>query len=585
MSGTEDQYDSSDWLTSAESESASDAPSVSRRRWLAILGGAGITSSVFARALTAQAADKGKVTVEMIRQAEWIADLELTEEQRQELADNLEENIADLARIRAIECDSDITPSSIFRPDFFSEPVESARLQHARTPTQATVPITKVPPRTSPLPEDPADIAFASLLDQAHWLASGRLSSVELTQLYLDRLQKFDSVLHCVVTMLAESALEQARAADMRRANGRALGLLDGIPWVAKDLIAVPPWKTTWGAAPYRDQVRPRLATVAERLQAAGGVLLAKVSLGALAWGDIWYGGTTRNPWQPEQGSSGSSAGSASAVVAGLASYGLGSETLGSIVSPCVRCCVSGLRPTYGRVSRSGCMPLAWSFDKLGPIARRVEDLAVIFSHIIGVDGRDPSVVDRPFVWPDPRALHSLKVGVTSKPLKSIEQRALDWLKAQGARVVEVALPSRFPLSAMTVMLSVEATTVFDDILRSDPDADLGLWPESFRKGQFISAVQYLRVSRLRSMLVQETEQVLREVDVLLGADDLTLTNLSGHPSLVVALGSHEVKDQASRPATIKLTAAMFNEAILLSIGQALQAAIPPAPDRPTIDL
>ncbi|MGN6547121.1 MAG: amidase [Aureliella sp.] len=575
----------SDALHAPEGDSplaaAGTASFFTRRQVLASLGGLGLTSAAFCRALAAQVAEQGQVTVEMVRQAEWIADLELTDDQREELAENLQQNLRQQTRIRAVRCDADVPPASVFRPDFFAEPDTEVRRQWQNQPAHRSRPIADVPLPPRPLPSDPVDIAFASLLDQAAWLAAGELTSVELTELYLDRLEQYDPQLHCVVTLLGESALEEARAADRRRAAGKSRGLLDGIPWVAKDLIAVPPWKTTWGAEPYRDQVRPELATVAKRLRDAGSVLLAKVSLGALAWGDVWFGGTTRNPWQLEQGSSGSSAGSAAAVVAGLASYSVGSETLGSIVSPCVRCCVSGLRPSYGRVSRYGCMPLAWSFDKLGPIARRVDDLAVVFSHIIGPDGRDPSVVDRPFTWPDARPISDMTIGIADGSLKPAEQRALEWLLSQGAKRADVELPTRFPLDAMTSMLTVEATAMFDDLLRENPDADLGLWPASFRKGQFISAVQYVRASRLRSMLVEETEAALRKVDVLLGADDLTLTNLSGHSSLVVAFDTDRSNAAAPRPATVKLTTAMYREATLLSVGQAIQEALPPKPDRP----
>lgn len=559
---------------------ASQTPDVSRRQLLTLLGGIGITGTL-ARALAAQANNESGITAEMIRQAEWIAGIPLTDEQRIELAKNLEKNASDLAKIRALACDADVPPCMIFQPDFFSEPLPATRLANQQRAVKAIAPIAQSLHAAGEFPSDPLDIAFATVVEQAEWLAARKLSSLELTKLYLQRLEEHDPQLKCVVTLLGDSALEQAQASDSRRSQGASLGLLDGIPWVAKDLIAVPPWKTTWGARPYRDQVRPTMATVAERLQAGGGVLLAKVSLGALAWGDIWFGGTTRNPWQPDQGSSGSSAGTACAVAAGLASYGIGSETLGSIVSPCIRCCVSGLRPSYGRVSRFGCMPLAWSFDKLGPIARGVDDLAIVFSHIVGPDGRDPSVVHRPFEWPDRRPLSQFRVGTVGAKLQPAEEQALEWLVSKGVQRVEVELPTRFPLGAMTVMLNAEATAMFDDILRSDPNADLGLWPASFRKGQYVSAVQYIRASRLRTMLVQETEEALRGVDFLLGADDLTLTNLSGHPSLIVALGSEEPPGRAIRPATVKLTAAMYHESTLLSLGQALQTAFPRKPDRP----
>ena len=558
-------------------DAAEAAPSeLSRRTLLTVLSGIGLTSTVFARSLWAQATSDGKITAEMIRQAEWVADIQLTDQQRDKLAENLERNRGEAALLRKVPCDADVPPASVFRPDFFCEPEASVRLQAQRTPTQPHQPIKQLDRILQPLPSSKAEIAFASLIDQATWLKAGKLTSVELTQIYLDRINQFDPQLHLLVTSLAERALEQAKASDKRRAEGKSLGILDGIPWVAKDLIAVPPFKTTWGAAPYRDQVRPTMATVAERLEAAGAVLLAKVSLGALAWGDIWFGGTTRNPWNPEQGSSGSSAGTCSAVVSGLASFGIGSETLGSIVSPCVRCSVTGLRPSYGRVSRFGCMPLAWTFDKLGPIARYVDDLGVVFSHILGPDGLDPTVVERDFNWPKTLPLNKLTVGTTKEELKGIEKQALDWLISQGATQKKIELPERFPEGAMTVMLNVEAATVFDDILRSDPEADLGLWPDSFRKSQYVPAIQYLRACRLRTQLVTETEVALRQVDVLLGADDLVLTNLSGHPSLVVALGSREVKDQQPRPGTVKLTAAMYRESTLLSVASQLQSAIPP---------
>lgn len=558
-------------------DAAEAAPSeLSRRTLLTAISALGLTSTVFARALCAQSASTNKVTAEMIRQAEWVADIQLTDQQREKLAESLERNRGEAASLRQVPCDADVPPATVFRPDFFSEPDAKSRLLAQRTLATPHVPIKRLERAPAPLPESKTEIAFASLIDQAAWLGAGQLTSLELTQLYLNRIDRFDPQLHLLVTSLADRALAQAKASDQRRAEGKSLGILDGIPWVAKDLIAVPPFKTTWGAAPYRDQVRPTMATVAERLEAAGAVLLAKVSLGALAWGDIWFGGTTRNPWQPDQGSSGSSAGTCSAVVAGLASYGIGSETLGSIVSPCVRCSVTGLRPTYGRVSRFGCMPLAWTFDKLGPIARYVDDLGVVFSHILGPDGQDPSVVERDFHWPVATDLAKLTVGTTKEGLSKIEQQALDWLVSKGARHQSIELPKRFPEGAMTVMLNVEAATVFDDILRRDPEADLGLWPESFRKSQYVPAIQYLRACRLRTQLIGETEAALRQVDIVLGADDLVLTNLSGHPSLVVALGTREVKDQLPRPGTVKLTAAMYREATLLDVASQLQRAIPP---------
>jgi Asp-tRNA(Asn)/Glu-tRNA(Gln) amidotransferase A subunit family amidase len=562
----------------------SEFPALSRRRVLAALGGMGIGSAAFAEHLAAQVAASGSITPDMVQHAEWLAGIEIEPDQRARLAEGLAAQLAGAARIRAVPLDADVPPALVFRPDFFAEPDPALR---AGTAAPQSQPATLESSQSGTAPRTPVpsvdEVPWSSLRELANWLEAREISSVELTRLYLERLQRFDEQLKCVVTLLEESALEQAAESDRRRAAQQSLGLLDGIPWVAKDLIAVPPHKTTWGAEPYKEQVRPVEATVSRRLREAGGVLVAKVTLGALAMGDRWFGGMTRNPWNPAEGSSGSSAGTASAVAAGLAPYGIGSETLGSIVSPCRRCRVSGLRPTFGRISRAGCMALSWSMDKLGPIARHVADLGLIFEHLIGPDGLDPSVVARPFTQLGSDSFRQLTVGVDEAQLEPAEREALEWLRAEGVAVRPVKLPQRFPLREMVVILDAEATTMFDDLLRDQPDAEIGAWPSTFRRGQFISAVHYLRANRVRSMLIAETEAALREVDVVLGGDDLALTNLTGHPSLVVALGSERGQSQTPRPATVKLTAAMFRESPLLAVGAALQAGLPPVPARPDL--
>jgi Asp-tRNA(Asn)/Glu-tRNA(Gln) amidotransferase A subunit family amidase len=318
-------------------------------------------------------------------------------------------------------------------------------------------------------------------------------------------------------------------------------------------------------------------------LEEAGAILLAKVTLGALAWGDEWFGGTTRNPWEPSQGSSGSSAGTAASVAAGLASFGLGSETLGSIVSPSRRCRTSGLRPTYGRVSRAGCMPLAWSMDKIGPIARHTSDLAFVFSRIIGRDARDATVVDRSFSWPIDRSVRSLRIGIPRDLVNPNEQEALAWLKSQGADIVELDLASQFPVKAMNFCLAVEATTVFDNVFRADRNANYGKWSKSFLQSRFIPAVDYLRAQRMRGPLIMETERKLATVDVMLGGDDLLLTNLTGHPSIIVSCGTDRTQELAM-PGVVKLTAAAYQEEMLLHVACALQAALPPTPAMPPLD-
>jgi Asp-tRNA(Asn)/Glu-tRNA(Gln) amidotransferase A subunit family amidase len=559
---------------------------ISRRSILQALAGLGVGTQVFQRALAASVQASGKVTAEMVAQAEWIAGIELAEGQRDEVAAALENSMAAGRKLRSIPVDVDTVPSLVFRPDFYyaaaEDPIDPMQAGAGRPSSVQVAWEVRSDEPLEQSTEPDLDLAFASIGAQAGLLAKGGVSSRELTELYLGRLKKFDPQLQCVVTLLEEHALSQAEAADARRSRGITRGPLDGIPWVAKDLIAVPPWKTTWGAEPFREQVRGPVATVAQRLEASGAVLLAKVTLGALAWGDRWFGGMTRNPWNVEQGSSGSSAGSAAAVAAGLATFALGSETLGSIISPTRRCSTSGLRPTFGRVSRAGCMPLAWSMDKIGPIARHVEDLAFVFAAILGPDGRDPSVVHEPFVWPEPLPVKGLTVGLTGDRPSRVEAQALELLKSEGARVVEVDLSTELPLDSMNFILGVEATSVFEDAFRDDPMADYGLWGSTFRSSQLVPAIQYLRANRLRGELILETERKLRAVDVVLGGNDLLLTNLTGHPSLNVSCGTSNA-GQKPRPGVVKLTAAAYRESRLLQVGALLQRLLPPLPSRPEL--
>ncbi|MEZ6134319.1 MAG: amidase [Pirellulaceae bacterium] len=559
----------------------SDEPGFCRRSMLKTLAGLGIGTLAFQRALTANFQAGGTVTAELIRGAEWIADIELDDEQREQVARALQSTVVAGKQLRAVPVDVDTVPALVFRPDFFyaqahEEIDNSTRSEPLQLQVHWSV---ETDMRRADLADE--DLAFASLSEQASLLASGQLSSRELTRIYLNRLEKFDPILHCVVELLGEHALESAAASDLRRKHGATRGVLDGIPWVAKDLIAVAPWKTTWGAEPFREQVRTSTATVARKLSDAGAVLLAKVSLGALAWGDVWFGGTTRNPWNPEQGSSGSSAGSAAAVAAGLATFALGSETLGSIVSPTRRCRTSGLRPTFGRVSRAGCMPLAWSMDKIGPIARYVDDLALVFPQLLGTDGLDPTLVERSYRWPDQRHaelaagnLQGIRVGLTGDRLSAMETSALQFFQSAGATIIDLNLKSEFPVEAMNFVLGTEAASVFEDAFRQTPDANYGLWSGTFRQAPFTPAMQYLRANRIRGQLITEAERTLGQVDVVLGGNDLLLTNLTGHPSLVVACGVEQV-DESERPGVVKLTAKAYAESTLLMVGKILQEALP----------
>jgi Asp-tRNA(Asn)/Glu-tRNA(Gln) amidotransferase A subunit family amidase len=346
---------------------------------------------------------------------------------------------------------------------------------------------------------------------------------------------------------------------------------LHGIPWGAKDLIGYPGYPTTWGAPQFKDRILEQKATVARRLEEAGAVLTAKLSLGALAQGDQWFRGQTRNPWNPQQGSSGSSAGSAAATAAGLVGFSLGSETLGSIVSPARRCGCTGLRPTFGRVSRFGCMTLSWSMDKIGPIARSVEDCALVLDAIHGTDGLDPTVSNAPFEWPARGGLSDMRVGFDAD--QDVNQsEPLRVLSDLGVQLVPIRLPDRYPVRAVAMTLDVEAATVFDELTRSGDTEGLNSWPRTFWQSRVISAVDYLRANRVRTLLMREMEQLMNDVDLYVGIDDLALANLTGHPTVVVPSG-FRLDGDVEVPTALTFTGQLFGESALLGIAHAYQQA------------
>jgi Asp-tRNA(Asn)/Glu-tRNA(Gln) amidotransferase A subunit family amidase len=419
-------------------------------------------------------------------------------------------------------------------------------------------------------PQTDEDLAFLPVTQLAALLRARQITSTELTKLYLSRLKKYDALLKCVVTLTEDLALAQAERADREIAAGHYRGALHGIPWGAKDIIAWPGYKTTWGAGHFRDQSLDVKATVARKLEEAGAVLVAKLSVGSLALGDQWFGGMTRNPWNPTEGSSGSSAGSTAAVVAGLVGFAIGSETLGSIVSPCKRCSASGLRPTFGRVSRAGCMTLSWSMDKLGPIARSIDDCAVIFGAIHGSDSEDITAVDRPFSWPPRRDVQSLTVGYFEGERPAEETRARDVLKSAGVKLVPIQLPSKYPTGALTLMLNTEAAAAFDDLTRAGVHDGIGRWGNTFRTGQFVPAIEYLRAARIRTLVMREMDELMKPLDAYIGGDDLTLTNLTGHPTVVVPDGDRD-KSPTNQPGTVAFTGKLFGETDLLALAHAYQ--------------
>ena len=561
-----------------------------RRRVLKAVSAAGVGSAVFGRALVAlaQGPTGGKVTPEMIREAEWVSGIRLTDEQRKLMLAGVQQQMEDFAKLRAVPLDNAVPPALIFDPAPGSGSPAAPR-------SALEIPLDEEPDE----PESWDDLAFAPVTELAARLHSRLFSSVEITHVYLDRIRRYDGMLSVAVSVLEERALRQAEKADRETAAGRYRGPLHGVPFGLKDLFSVPGTRTTWGAGIFRDQRRGEKATVAARLEEAGAVLLVKTSVGELARGDVWFGGTTKNPWKTDQGSSGSSAGSAAATAAGLVGFAIGTETWGSIVSPCTRCGVTGLRPTFGRVSRHGAMALAWSMDKVGPIARSVEDCAIVFHAIHGADGLDPAAVDRPFEWRPRRDVRTIRVGIAEalfeedyaklaekesekrglEEWQAIDARALAALRERGLDTRPVSIPADLPVGALSCILTAEAAAAFDELTRTGRDAGLvrqvaDAWPNVFRLGQTIPAVEYLRANRVRTLAMRAMEDLFREIEVLVvptfGGDVLLLTNLTGHPAVVVPDGFRE---SDGTPVSLTFVGRLFGETEVLAVARAFQEA------------
>ncbi len=573
-----------------------------RRSWMIKLSAIGIGGATFQRALAHKAVESGTVTSAMIQDSQWIADIELTDEEKERLLQQLQAQSEHERQLRKVELDTDVGPATAFAPYFFAEnlPEESSQVDEAKTQNQKQIAAWDIRSfdATSQIDwSNSVQVAQSSIVEQAKALRSGKITSQQLAKIYLERIKRFDPILRCVVTLTEEHALQQAKRADDMFAAGEDRGILQGIPWGAKDIIAVPPFPTTWGGKPYRDQVRPNMATVAERLNQAGAVMLAKLSVGTYALGDVWYDATTKNPWNITQGSSGSSAGSASAVAAGLCAFAIGSETLGSIVSPTRRCRVVGLRPSFGRVSRFGCMPLSWTMDKIGPIARYAMDCGIVLSAIQGTDSKDPTVVERPLDRIERVDIKKLKIGFVPNQLSQSESLVLESLKQAGAEAVSFEYPNTLPQESLLAGLDVESASVFDSLFRNaQSEEDFGLWGDSFRKSQFVRGIHYVQSLRARTLLIQETERILRTMDVVLGGDDLLRTNLTGHPSMIIRCGTQNLdararaendKNEKSEtpprfgPRTVKLTAKFFGDAMLVAVGTTIEAMMPPEPMMP----
>jgi Asp-tRNA(Asn)/Glu-tRNA(Gln) amidotransferase A subunit family amidase len=435
-------------------------------------------------------------------------------------------------------------------------------------------------------PDREADLAFMSIPELASLIHSGEISCLSLTEFFLSRLKKYDPQLHCVITLTEEYALEQARKLDVELASGKDRGILHGIPYGAKDLLSFPGYPTTWGAGPYRDQVLDETAGVIQKLEEAGAVLVAKTTLGALAMDDVWFADTTRNPWNLEEGSSGSSAGSASATAAGLLPFAIGTETWGSIVSPSTRCGTTGLRPTYGRVTRAGAMALSWSMDKIGAICRSASDCAIVFDVIRGLDPADKTLIDAGFVYPGKVDLSTLRIGYFKSAfddeysVSKFDEQTLKTLKKMGAELVPVELDNdNIPVNSLSFILEAEAAAAFDDLTRSNRDTLLVMqnrysWPNLFRTARYITAVEYIQANRIRTDLIEDYNNRLKDFDVVVmpsfqGGNQLLSTNLTGQPVVVVPNG---FKSSGS-PTSISFLGNLFDEGTILAVAAAYQEA------------
>lgn len=463
-----------------------------------------------------------------------------------------------------------------------------------------------------PLPERDEDIAFAPVRKLSRWIEQRKLTSERLTQIYLKRIERFDSKLRCIITLTKGLAVAQAKQADTEIAAGKYRGPLHGIPWGGKDLLDTAGIRTTYGAEPYRDRVPTTDAAVVKRLHDAGAVLLAKLSLGALALNDIWFGGQTMNPWLLEEGASGSSAGPGAATAAGLVGFSIGSETGGSIVAPSMRCGITGLRPTYGRVPRTGAMTLCWSLDKLGPMTRSVEDAILVLRAISGPDAGDLSSVPSKIDFDADSPIKNLRVGYFPKwmkedPATDVDRAALETVKKLGMKTVEVSLPD-WPYDSLQLILFAEGAAAFEELTLSGglnqlkaqvPDA----WPNLFRQSRFLSAVDFVQSDRFRRKVAQEMERIFSEVDLLLVPslrdEMLTITNFTGQPSLTLRAGFVEVAEARSDwapdpknplpkfnpprrvPHGVTLIGRLFEEGTLCTAGIALERAFNVVNERP----
>ncbi len=545
-----------------------------RRGFMGYFSAMGLGGTLMPGVLWAKAQEAGAVTKEVVAEAEKVAGLEFSDEERELMVRGLNSNLEAYEALRATPIPNSVQPAVLFDPQlpWRDYPTEQKPFRMSRES------VTR--------PADLESVAFWPVTRLSALIRSRQVTSVELTEMYLGRLREHGPRLEAVVTLTEDLAMRQARQADLDMRNGHYRGPLHGIPWGAKDLLQAKGYPTTWGAQPYVDQAFEQDATVVRRLEEAGAVLVAKLTLGALAQGDYWFGGRTHNPWNLEQGSSGSSAGSAACTAAGLVGFAIGSETLGSIVSPSTRCGVSGLRPTYGRVSRAGAMALSWTMDKLGPLCRSAEDCALVLNAIHGKDGLDPTARTVPHNWDADQDLSDLRIGYFKSAFdeerngKPFDDATLEVFRRLGVELIPVELPDSYPLGAIRVMLSAEAAAAFDELTRSGRDDLLtrqtpGSWPNSFRTARMIPAVEYLQAARVRTMVMGAIDAAMEGIDVFLtpsfggGQNNgvLLMTNLTGHPAAVVPNG---FTDEGT-PVSISFIGQLWGDANALRVAKAFQ--------------
>ena len=542
------------------------------------------------------------ITAEMIQAAEGLTGVQYTPAERAQMLDNLEGQIASAMARRGVALTNSVPMALRFDPR-----LPGFVMPHGTSALTLT-------PGAVPLPLSDEDIAFAPVTALSHWIATGQLTSLRLTRIYLDRIATLGPKLECFAAVAPELAMAEAEAADALLRAGVNLGPLHGIPYGLKDLFDTKGIVTGWGAEPFRDRVPDTDATIVTKLRAAGAVLLGKTTVGALAYNDIWYGGVTRNPWNLNEGSSGSSAGSASATAGGLCAFAIGTETLGSITSPSQRCGTTGLRPTFGRVSRAGAMALCNSLDKVGPICRSVEDTALVLAAINGADIADRSSIEAPFVFDAATPIAGLKVGYLADAFgegaTETDHAALAAVRRLGVEVIEVALPD-LPYEALMNTLYAEAAASFEDLTLSNQDdtltwQDEGAWPNTMRKARFLSAVDHVQLDRLRYLVMQALGGLFAQVDVLVGpfmtGPMLIASNYTGHPCLHLRAGFEQLgtrcpaslgsgklttgeADAAGRtfrvPQGFSLWGRLFDEGTILSLGLALERELGVAAERP----